>query len=312
MTGAQGSLLLENNGTNPLSTGNGMFAFTKPVASGSKYAVTVAANPTFPSEDCTVAPGTGTGIVGNANVTSVKVNCIPNVFNVGGNVVGLTGTGLVLTDNGTDNLKITSNGAFVFPSPVTSGSPYSATITTQPSNPTQTCSIAAAAGTVGDADNTTIVVNCSQNTFTVSGTVNGLAGDGLVLNTSAGSLSISSNGGFALPTVLQNGASYSVSVGIPPSNPSQSCTVTGGSGTIPGANVTGIVVQCTTGAFTVGGQLTGLSVGSMLGLTDNGGDNLVLATNGGFTFATPLQSGATYDVEVQDAATGAELLGLGG
>ena len=296
-TGVEGSgLVLMDNGGDPLAVTNGTFVFMKPVASGSKYAVTVASSPTFPSENCTVTQGAGT--VGAKGVTTVAVNCIPNVFNVGGTVVGLVGTGLVLTDNGTDNVKISASGAFVFPSPVTSGSPFTATISSQPSNPVQTCSIAGAAGTVGDGDISSVVVNCSANAFTVSGTVGGLAGGGLVLNTSAGLVNISSNGGFALPAALANGASYSVSIAINPTNPTQACSVTGGSGVIVNANVVGIVVQCTTGTFTIGGQVSGLNSGAMLTLTDNGGDSLVVAGNGGFPFATPLASGAPYVVAV--------------
>ncbi len=36
-------------------------------------------------------------------------------FTIGGAVTGLTGTGLVLQDNGGDNLTITKSGPFVFP-----------------------------------------------------------------------------------------------------------------------------------------------------------------------------------------------------
>src|SRR5580704_8940342 len=35
-------------------------------------------------------------------------------FNIGGTVVGLAGTGMVLEDNGGDDLPITANGTFTF------------------------------------------------------------------------------------------------------------------------------------------------------------------------------------------------------
>jgi hypothetical protein len=50
------------------------------------------------------------------------------------------------------------------------------------------------------------------------------------------------------------------------------------------------------GPFTVGGTVTGLSVGDSITLLDNGGDDLTLNTNGTFTFATPLADGQTYSV----------------
>jgi hypothetical protein len=36
-------------------------------------------------------------------------------FTIGGTVTGLSGSGLVLQDNGADNLTITASGPFVFP-----------------------------------------------------------------------------------------------------------------------------------------------------------------------------------------------------
>ena len=60
---------------------------------------------------------------------------------IGGTVSGLSGTGLVLQDNGGDNLTITKSGPFVFPTAVTSGQNYSVKVATQPTNPPQSCSV---------------------------------------------------------------------------------------------------------------------------------------------------------------------------
>jgi hypothetical protein len=297
-TGVLGSgLLLEDNGGDMIAVNtNGSFAFKTPIPSGGTYAVTVLGSPISPSETCKVTMGSGT--VTTANVTGVKVNCYPNVYNVGGKVVGLTGSGLVLTDNATDNLNVSANGAFNFAVPVPSGSMFSAQITTQPSNPAQVCTIAGQAGTVGSGDVNSILVNCTANAYTVSGQVNNLAGGGLVLNTSAGSLTITSNGSFALPASFMTGEMYSVAVGIQPANPPQTCGVTGGTGVIAGASVNDVVVDCSTSAFTIGGQVSGLAGNTSVVLTDNGGDNLTITSNGGFTFATPVAGGTTYDVAV--------------
>ena len=73
----------------------------------------------------------------------------------------------------------------------------------------------------------------------------------------------------------------------------QVCTVSGGSGTVGSANVTGVAVSCAAAAtYTVGGSVSGLS-GTVV-LQDNGGDALSVAANGSFTFATPVASGAAY------------------
>jgi uncharacterized repeat protein (TIGR01451 family) len=78
---------------------------------------------------------------------------------VGGRVSGLSGSGLVLR-NGTENLPITANGAYAFLTPVATGATYSVTVTTQPTNPSQTCSVAHRSGTVGTTNVTNVDVAC--------------------------------------------------------------------------------------------------------------------------------------------------------
>jgi len=56
-----------------------------------------------------------------------------NTFTVGGNATGLSGTGLVLSNNGGDNLSISGNGLFTFATPVADGGAYAVAVFTQPS-----------------------------------------------------------------------------------------------------------------------------------------------------------------------------------
>src|SRR5262245_3495264 len=82
-------------------------------------------------------------------------------------------------------------------------------------------------------------------TYTVSGTVSGLSGAGLVLrNNSTGDLAVAANGTFQFTGGLVSGASYAVTVATQPTNPSQTCAVGAGTGTIPGANVSNVTVAC--------------------------------------------------------------------
>src|ERR1700729_1610744 len=67
---------------------------------------------------------------------------------VGGAVSGLTGTGLMLEDNGGDALPINANGTFTFATPLASGTPYTVTISVQPNAPRQTCTLSQSTGTV--------------------------------------------------------------------------------------------------------------------------------------------------------------------
>jgi 6-phosphogluconolactonase len=85
----------------------------------------------------------------------------PPSYTVGGSVTGLVGSGLVLQDNGGNNLAITSNGSFVFSTAVASGSAYAVTIKTQPTNPAQTCVLTVGTGTITDANVPNVVATCT-------------------------------------------------------------------------------------------------------------------------------------------------------
>ena len=89
----------------------------------------------------------------------------PAQYTIGGSVTGLSGTGLVLQDNGADNLAISGNGPFTFATKIASGSAYSVTVMTQPSNPAQTCTVASGSGTAS-ADVTTVAVSCTNSVAT--------------------------------------------------------------------------------------------------------------------------------------------------
>ncbi|HVV49714.1 MAG TPA: hypothetical protein VHO06_08650, partial [Polyangia bacterium] len=290
-----GLVLQDNGGDNLAVSANGTLTFATSVASGAGYAVTVKTQPSGPSQTCTVT--NGTGAIANANVTNVAVACATNTYAVGGTVSGLAGTGLVLQDNGGDNLTISANGSFTFATQVASGAGYAVSIKTQPTGPSQTCTLSGASGTIGAAAVTSVVVNCATNTYTVGGSVSGLAGTGLVLQDNGGdNLTISANGSFAFATALSSGATYAVTVKTQPTSKSQTCTVTSGSGTVGGANVTSVAVACVTNTYTVSAAVSGLS-GTVV-LQDNGGDNLSVTASGTSAFATKIASGATYSVSV--------------
>ena len=75
----------------------------------------------------------------------------PTTYTIAGTVSGLAGSSLVLQDDNTDNLTVSANGSFTFPTAVTAGSAYSVTILTQPSTPPQYCTIANGSGIVSAA-----------------------------------------------------------------------------------------------------------------------------------------------------------------
>lgn len=217
---------------------------------------------------------------------AVAADASAAAHSVGGTVSGLRGSGLVLRlapadlaspavigapDLG-EALAISSNGAFVFPTPFPSQLRYRVSVQTQPSNPGQTCTLANGLGLMGEVDVTDVQVNCETQRFTVGGRVEGLLGAGLVLGIdppsllvpaepSSGSarlvpqpdlaetLAIGSNGAFTFPVPRASGSRYSISVATQPSAPDQVCWVAYDSGTVIDRAVSDVQVTCTARAY---------------------------------------------------------------
>lgn len=163
---------------------------------------------------------------------------------VGGTVSGLDGSGLVLQLNGTNDLPVSTNDTFAFATMLDYGASYAVTVATQPGNPNQTCAVFNGSGTVGNADIGNVLIACAMPSFSIGGTINGLAASGLSLQLNGQhDLAISASADtFAFDAQLNSGASYLVTVATQPTN--QTCTLTGASGTVAGADVTSVTVNC--------------------------------------------------------------------
>ena len=90
------------------------------------------------------------------NVTVLE----PETFTVGGSVNGLTGTGLVLQNNGEDDLPVVANGVFVFPTAIYDGSGYDIAVLAKPDGSEEMCSIANGNGTVSGSNVSDVSVTC--------------------------------------------------------------------------------------------------------------------------------------------------------
>ncbi len=299
ITGLDGNgFVLQLNGGNDLAVANdGSFTFTAGLADATAYSVTVLTQPSGPSQTCTI--GNGSGTIAAANVSNVAITCATGAFALTGTVSGLAGTGLVLRNNGGDDLPISANGAFSFASPIASGTAYNVTVKTQPSGPSQSCTVANGAGTIGSADVTNVAVTCATGTFVIGGTISGLVGSGLVLqNNGRGDLAIGGNGTFQFAGLLASGATYNVTVKTNPANPTQSCAVASGAGTVSNSNVASVRVTCMTNRFTIGGAISGLA-GSRLQLRLNSEPPLDVAAGAtSFSFPSLVPSGTPYLVRV--------------
>lgn len=241
VTGLEGTgLVLRQSGGDPLAiSARGGFAFAAPVASGARYDVAVASQPTHPWQTCAVAAGAG--VVGSAPVEDVRVTCATDAFAVGGAVSGLAGAGLVLA-NGADEVAVAADGPFALPA-VRSGASYAVAVRTQPRGPSQTCAVAAGTGVVGGAPVTGVGVTCATDAFRVGGTATGMPPAGIVVRNDGGDdLTLDFDGPFAFATPVASGAPYLVTVVADP--PTLACAVDGGAGLVGDGPVTGVVVRC--------------------------------------------------------------------
>jgi hypothetical protein len=216
---------------------------------------------------------------------------------VGGAVSGLSGS-VTLRINGADPLTLSADGRFTFSTPLPQGTTYAVAVQTQPAG--GTCAVNQGSGLVNTANITTVAVLCSALPRTIGGTVSGLNGTVTLTNNAADPKTISSNGAFTFTTTLAQGTNYAVAIQTQPAN--QTCAVTNGIGPVGDANITSVAVVCLTGAFTVGGAVSGLT-GTVV-LKDNGGDTRTISSDGVFTFATPVLDGQPYAVTVQTQPTG--------
>lgn len=236
-------------------------------------------------------------------------------FKLGGTVSGLEGTGLELEvslDNALNSkLSIAANGEFTFTPTLADGATYAIKVTKQPTTPDQDCKVSGGSGTIAAANVTDVTVDCETLPLPgrlIGGEVSGLKGSGLVLqNNAADDLSVSADGAFQFATKQVDGQTYDVAVFAQPTNPAQTCTVSGGQGTVDKVDVDTVSVKCVDDPlpptkYPVGGSVIGLK-GTGLVLQNNGGDDLNVTQDADFTFATPLDEGTNFDITVATQPT---------
>jgi len=89
-------------------------------------------------------------------------------YTIGGLVSGYTGTGLVLQNNGTDDLMVsTGSTTFVFVTKIAMGASYNVTVSTQPTDttPYKVCAVTGGTGNVSSANVTNVLVTCTTSSW---------------------------------------------------------------------------------------------------------------------------------------------------
>lgn len=294
------SVLLQNNGgDNLVVSSNGAFTFSTALDDNSSYAITVLTQPTSPNQTCSIT--NDSGMLSGNDVTNVTINCVTETYTIGGSVTGLAPDNIVtLQNSGGDDLIISSDGIFTFNTALNDESSYEVSVLTQPASPNQTCSVTNGNGTLAGNNVTNVLINCVTETYTVGGTVTGLATNNSVLlqNNGGNNLIVSSNGSFTFTSALDDESNYLVTVISQPTSPNQTCSIVNGNGTLAGADITNVMVNCVTETYTIGGSVSGLALGNDLTLQNNGGDDLIISNDGTFTFSTALDDESNYAVTV--------------
>jgi uncharacterized repeat protein (TIGR03803 family) len=222
-------------------------------------------------------------------------------------------SGQVLTVNGLDSsahmLMVNATAVSVavgkttqgLASSLPSGTGYSVTVQTQPTG--EMCTVAGGTGTIQSANAANVVVTCSDQAYSLGGSISGLNGSGLVLTSGTETFAVSSGAtSFTMPTPVAYSSSYVVTVQTQPAG--LACAVGSGTGTMPASAVTNVAITCTDQPFRLGGTISGLGNNAGLTLT-NGSDTLVVAAGStSFTMPTPVAFGSSYSVAVQAAPAG--------
>jgi uncharacterized repeat protein (TIGR03803 family) len=293
-----GLVLANGSDTLTVSPGATSFVMPTPVAYTSSYDVIVQNQPAGLA--CSVSNGSST--MPAAPVTNITISCTDQPFTLGGTISGLgSNSGLVLA-NGTDTLTVLAGStSFTMPTRVSFGSAYSVGVQSSPAG--LTCTPSNAAGTMPAANVTNVLITCSDQSYSLGGSISGLISSGLVLANGTDTLTVSSGAGnFTMPTDVAYGSSFDVTVQTQPSG--LTCTPSNNVGTMPAGSVTSVAITCAANTYTVGGTISGLSTSGLV-LLDNGVDATTINSNATlFTMNTGVAYGSPYAVTVQSEPTG--------
>jgi uncharacterized delta-60 repeat protein len=241
---------------------------------------------------------------------------VPATYQLKVSVLGLKGTGLVLS-NAEGILEIPTDGTFAFAAPLEAGSNYFVKIVTQPTGPQQTCSLGNPGGQDIHAD-ATVFVTCVDH-VPMKAVINGFQADSLEVLLSnapdssqccnlAATLIVTENGEHTFAAQLPAHSYYEVVAGST-QDETQVCKPMPGdaSGIVPAGTGETIYIDCE-GVFEISGTVkglrgTGLSVRTVLqGVTQRTWD-VPLEADGQHKLAKGVNSGDVYLVQVTEQPT---------
>jgi len=296
ITGLRGEgLLIGREGSDPLLVHkDGAFLLPGAVARGEAFEVKILAQPVAPPQVCSIAGGSG--VIVNSDVRSVTINCRSQAYAIAGNVTGLVGSGMVVSQSGgRDRVGVSSNGGFAFPSPLETDERYAITIERQPRYPSQTCVVADGEGTVRESVVDNVRIDCTTNQYLVGGSVIGLFEPGLVLALGDQLLELDADTTFNFPRSLTSGTGYRVTIASQPSN--ERCALSYGIGQMLDRDIVTVQVTCAMETYTIGGTISGL-LDDRVKLQRSAMEGRSVYANGEFSFNDELPIGTPYEITV--------------
>jgi LmbE family N-acetylglucosaminyl deacetylase len=268
-----------------LSSGGSTVATITSGASGTTYSFTNVPNGSYtvtPSlAGYTFSPTSAAVTVNGANATATAFTATAQTYTISGTITGAAGATVTLSSGGSTVATITSGA---------SGTTYSFTnvpngsYTVTPSLASYTFSPTSASVTVNGANASATAFTATAQTYTISGTITGVAGATVTL----------SSGGSTVATITSgaSGTTYSFtnvpngSYTVTPSFSGYTFSPTSAAVTVNGANAsaTAFTATATVQTYTISGTITGVA-GATVTLS-SGGSTVATVTSGA--------SGATY------------------
>lgn len=290
--------------------GNENFSLT-PVANGTSYSVTASeGNPA--RYTCTVVGGSGTI---SQHTNNVQVTCAPSGLRIlSGTLAGLVpADGSVEITNGGITQTLTNNGVFSYGS-LNLGVNYNIAVSSMPLG--YTCALSPnAAGTLTD-DINSIVITCTPPTpKSISVNVSGLNigtlivknvgtdNNGIAINDS---MTINSNGSFTFLNKEKYNTVYNVTIQTQPTE--HTCSIANPTGTTT-IDVTNINITCTANTHSVGGTVSGLTVGDYVKFVFNDTSaatevNHAEALGASYTIPRSFEYGRQYRMYITEVPAG--------
>lgn len=174
-------------------------------------------------------------------------------FTVGGTIYGLTNSGLELKNNGGEPLVVPAGAtSFSFPNSISYGTEYNVTVTKQPAHMSCDTAGSTGRGAAGHTTSINVVINCTQLSYNLGGTITNLKSSGLtIINGSFGSpLTLAKDATSFTFGAIPSGQTYGLTIYKQPTplegEPKQTCTLTEGTGVMGDYERRNVKIECVT------------------------------------------------------------------